>query len=213
MADDRAQFEKAMATWDRLHNAGSYSVPRDIGVTAIVCAYGTDVYAGNPEKVKKWVRDDTRTFRNEALAITDRLNALGRETLTIFDADSGDMTSVLQDPHVSDIHIIGHGNLSSMYIAYGDEGNTYDWQDAQLDADHLKTGLIIQRFCGLARRNLPVPFGSFIAADHRNVIAPVGKVFTPRGLQHPQVWQLQQSSPTRRLTYDYLSSIRQPDEE
>lgn len=86
------------------------------------------------------------------------------------------MVDILSDQAVSDVVLIGHGSLSSVYL---DDGKTYNWHDVALAATHLKKGVIIQRFCSNNLRKLSVPLGTFAASEHSNVIATVDRTFDP----------------------------------
>ena len=206
MASDSRQFERAMAVWEDFHENGYYSDPLEVGRMAILCAYGVDAYdEEDPAVCVKWAKQDAKDFRKEAIALTELANDSGKDTVTVFNPTAHDVREVLRDPTISDIQVIGHGNLSEVFLSKLD--GTYDWRDAQLDATHLKTGKFVQRFCGHIARELPVPLGTFVVSGHQDVIAPVGRYFNPRGLLHPQTEWLRPFSSEPRASYMSVKNL------
>lgn len=196
MSSDAQQFERAIGNWEDLHSQRAYSLPADLGSTAIVCSYFRNISGlseGNAEK-------DVKSFRKEALGLADEMAAYGESTEVILNATEDDMSAVMTDPEFSSVVTIGHGALSFLYVGE----SRYDWIDVSANSDHLKTGMFIQRHCGSFLRMLSVPLGAFAMMDHRNVLAPVGRYFAPRGFDHPHNDRLKHVSSTRRLSYRYI---------
>lgn len=203
MASDKQQFNEAMAAWNSLHESGNYSVPTDVGRVAIICTYSANLCSDESESLAPREERDIKIFRKEAFALAENIETSGQDTVTIFGANANDMNDVLRDPTISDVVLIGHGTLSFIIMPNGND-TQYDWQDVSKAADHLKTGVFVQRHCGLFRRNVSVPLGAFCMADHSNVVAPVGRYFAPKGLLHPHNALLTRVTRESALTYAYI---------
>lgn len=216
MASDRQLFKRARANWEMLRDAGSYSAPPEIGRVAIICSYHTPNvrikhnYSETDRSTQPSVEPnpkEVRTFRKEAFALADKVVEEGREPEVVLNAQPLDIRSVLRDPSISDVITIGHGSLTILEllnIRHPDEAVDYEWTDAAGDANHLKTGYFIQRQCALLTYNLNVPLGMFVVTDARNVIAPVGSEFEPRGLFHPENHKLIPAVDVARPSYRYI---------
>lgn len=165
-------FLDAQSKWDAQHEAGAFSLPPDEGITAIFQAK----YIRECNYKEHW--KEMLAFRKEALAIKRRLENLGRRGLVFSGLRKDELYEVLDDPQFSSLVMIGHGDLMGLR---DDEGGFVDWRHVSKAASHLKLGTVIQRFCGGygGCTQLGVPFGAFAVSDQRNVIAPVGKMFTP----------------------------------
>lgn len=205
MASDRQQFQRAQARWEALHEAGAYSVPDSLGATAILVSYLPNYSPGESE---------IRGFTQEAYALADSERNRGREVEVILDADGDDMTAVLREPSISRVVTIGHGALSYFNIANDPdpakrESIRYSWRDVSKNADHLKTGLFVQRHCGHAAEQLSVPLGSFAMKMQCNVIASVNKFFMPN--KQPRTIidsdSLRMVSTERRFTYKQIKQL------
>jgi hypothetical protein len=189
-------------------------VPPELGRTAILCSFYDKVYDGDPEKAKIRAHRDIKLFRKEALKIADLTIEEGGEVEVVLNAQVEDFEATFKNPWISDVIVIGHGDLSTLWVNNPNDKDKYDWQYVSEDSDHLKTGAFTQRHCGLYRRDLTVPLGTFAMADHRSVIATPGFEFHPRGLWHPDNSYLEQISPLEQLSYDYIkSNYRYPDAE
>jgi hypothetical protein len=205
MSDNKKTYERALGDWFDLHKSGSLSVPANIGATAIFCTYtelmrGSGVGAGSVYRGR-----DIKLFRREALSIADRMRADGGNPEVILDTRYSDIVDVLTDPTFSSIIFIGHGCLSSVYVpTYDKQIGVCDWEYVSKAADHLKTGTFFQRVCGNFGREFNVPLGTFAVTDHRNVVAPVGLQFKPKGLEHPHNDFLEPVTTDRVMTYKYI---------
>ena len=204
MAGDKQNYKKALDKWDHLRHEKFFSVPRDIGRVAIFCSFAVIDIVG--DKSYRRGKKDVKVFYKEALALADRLSALDYATDVILNASSNDFELTLQDPTVSDIITIGHGNISSLLLG-SEDVSSVDWQDISYYSDHLKTGQFVQRQCGNFARNLSVPLGLFCVSDHTNVIAPFGMSFTPYGLDHPDNELLSSVTDSTRLGYHEAKEI------
>lgn len=199
MAGDKQRFNRALEKWDALKANDYLSMPKEIGQVAIFCSYAViDIVH---DKLYKRGKKDVANFRKEAFAIADRLKAQEYCATVILNASLGDFASVLQDPKVSSIITIGHGDLSTLLI--GDDKNLseVDWVDVSNYTDHLKTGQFVQRQCGSFTRDLSVPLGLFSVSNHSDIIAPSGMSFTPYGLDHPDNDFLMPVTDNPRLNY------------
>ena len=184
MASDRHQFRHATQNWEQLHEEDAYSVPCEFGTVAVICSDYADVYDDEVADDRLTNRE-VRNFRREASCIANELSLQGITTELALGATAVDFLQALRDPSISTIFTIGHGSLSLLYLPSPETENEMDWLDVASTVDHLKTGEFIQRHCGHLTRDLPVPLGLFAMTDHFNVVAPVGRYFHPRGLQHP----------------------------
>jgi hypothetical protein len=208
MASDRIQFERALERWEELHNDRAYSVPIDIGKTAIVVSFDETFSSTETEK---------REFTKEAQKLAASEQRHGRDPEVLLDASGSDIKSVLRDPSIANIVTIGHGALSYIYISngthqgfrghVGEANNRYDWRNVSRDADHLKSGYFVQRHCGNAVRKLSVPLGSFAMTAHNSVLASVNTDFNPV-LRPRSIWsQLSPLPSSRRLSYYEVKGV------
>lgn len=203
MASDRQQFERAIDNWENLHDQHAYSMPAELGRTAIICSYyklGHDEESKNSKQNLK----DIKIFRKEAMKYGDMIIENGGEVEVILNAQPQDVAEVVKDPYISHIITIGNGTLSTFFIDQSSVDGQIDWRYIAAKADHLKTGNFIQRHCGAYSRNLSVPLGAFAVYDHRNVYAPVGTGFYARGLNHPHNDYIRPVAGWPRLDYHYI---------
>lgn len=207
MASDKIQFERAQTRWQVLANDQAYSVPRDIGNTAIIVSFYEGFSADIPTELKE--------FADEAKVLATEVQLGGGKAEVVTDATGHDITRILRDPDITDIITIGHGALSYLYVEnglrYNELNNRYDWRDVSHNADHLKTGRFIQRHCGNASRRLSVPLGSFAMQAQNWVIAATNKSFNPTSVYDPGLnWVPTSASPTYKeikTTYSYDSFL------
>jgi len=200
MASDREKYNSSLRKWDQLRNQEFFSVPNDIGKTAIFCSYAIINPIG--ERIYKKGYKDVTSFRKEAFSLADKISAQGNQAEVILNATDEDFGSVLRDESFSDIVTIGHGNLSMLIIGNDEDiDSPIDWHDLSSYTDHLKTGSFVQRQCGNFGRNLSIPLGMFCVSNHCDVIAPIGLAFEPRGLNHPANELLDNVTEQTRLDY------------
>jgi hypothetical protein len=183
MASDREQYNRALKKWDQLKADEYLSTPPHLGCIAIFCSYVVIDSIG--DKPYKKGRRDVKAFRKEAFSLAERFEAHNHRTEVILNAGLTDFDAVLQDPAVSDIVTIGHGDISSVIVSSNDGSTILDWLDVSVAADHLKTGQFIQRQCGNFNRALAIPLGMFSVSRHCDVVAASGIAFKPSGLDHP----------------------------
>ena len=188
MATNRRKLKNAISKWDQLHDAGDFSLPEKLGTTAIICSMlddsKEDQLLGMHSIHKS--RKELKLFRNEALALADRISRMGELAEVVINASANDFKTILRDPTYSSIQVIGHGNLAALFIKGEKDQDYFDWNDVSRETDHLKQGVFTQRTCGNIVRNYSVPLGTFAMSDHSRIIAPVACEFSPRGLDHPQ---------------------------
>jgi len=202
MASDRQQFRLAVEKREAFFAGEYFSVPPEIGYTAIISSFFTDE---EPDTE----RGDTEleSFRSEAYALADRVVATGGTPELAVDASREDINTIIKDPNISSMYIIGNGSLSALILA---ERDYYDWINASDATDHLKLGSFVQRQCGGLRRALNVPLGLFVVSDPINVHAALNEEFYPVSLDDPvndMVLPVLQSWP---VTYEQVKAIRIP---
>jgi hypothetical protein len=178
MASDRKQFERAQERWQALHEAEAYSVPENLGKTAIIVS----LFLGYSSDIES----DTKEFTKEADSLVDAERDIGYTAEVLMGATGSDITAILRDPNYANIVTIGHGALPYLYIENGlrngKPNNRYDWRDVSQNADHLKSGRFVQRHCGNAARNLSVPLGSFAMQQQDSVMAALNSYYQPSQL-------------------------------
>lgn len=165
MASDRQQFRDALTQWDELHSAANFSIPSEIGRTAILLPYNHQKYA-DINTVESY-----DYLARQALGVADViLQQTGKAPEVALDASDIDFKEVLTNPTFTSVVVIGKGTLSS--IEAPTPSGLITWRDVSSAADHLKRGQFYQLFCGGTRKNLNVPMGTFAMADHRSVLTP-----------------------------------------
>ncbi len=178
MASDRRQFERAYLRWQELYTAEQFSVPDDVGITAVMASNFPFNYKRNGDSGIADDESDIAEFQQEARDLCEHLGDFGLPTELFLGATALDLQDVLQDTEVSSIILIGHGSISDIFMQ-GAKGDRFDWRDVSAAASHLKSGYFIQRQCGIFRRHLNVPLGYFAVSDQRRVRAAVGEIFEP----------------------------------
>jgi hypothetical protein len=203
MASDKKQFMAAMRHWRSLKNDGFESIDPSVGKTAVICS--TSTVKSDCPKEEKVLRKDAKILRKEALKVAENRREAGYVADVIFQPTRLDIAQVLQDEMISDIIAIGHGTLTCFFLDLPDD-DIYDWNDASFDADHLKTGYFVQRFCGGISDRIPVPLGMFVVSNFEDVIAPIDTDFNPKGLLHSENQKLQR--PFEKIDPTYLAISR-----
>lgn len=170
MASDRQQFNRAFNKWQELHHSERYSASQSDGVIAV----GYSRFSVQ-DLMSQQVRE-VAGFYDEATILCETAERKGRKARLYDGLTRASMANILLDEEVSDIVLIGHGSLSSIYL---DNIEIYDWQDVSRQTTHLKQGVFIQRFCGNNLRSISIPLGTFSVSKHPHVIAPVDQSFDP----------------------------------
>lgn len=78
---------------------------------------------------------------------------------------------VCENTEVSDITIIGHGNIAFVWTA---DGRNFDWADVARATRAHKLGRFVQRTCGRFERGYSVPLGTFATRSLTSVVAAIG---------------------------------------
>jgi hypothetical protein len=178
MPGNHKLFNRAKAKWELLSKDGHFSVPAEIGKTAIISSFFTD----EPPDTRTGISELT-AFRTEAKEIAARVQTAGGTPELAIDATRDEITSLIQDPEVATMYVIGNGSLSTLML---DEKDYYDWEYAAAATTHLKRGNFVQRQCGGLTRVLNVPLGLFVVSDARNVHAAFNDPeFYPLSLDDP----------------------------
>lgn len=160
------QLEKAESRYATALELGRFSLPIAEGKLAIMHSFGTTIDSVySPEEQKRIFRDEA-----EMVAASD-LASQYADTQVLPVANSLDMDFALMDQEVAGMVLIGHGTIAAFRM---NEGKYYNWQNAERASRELKLGHFVQRTCGRFTVPQPVPLGTFIIADRRKCIAPVG---------------------------------------
>lgn len=199
MPSDRQLFRRAKNKWESLREERSFSLPAELGKTAIISSSFTD----EPPDTETGITE-LEAFRNEALELAKRIQANGGRTELAIDAARSDITDLIQNPEVTTMYMIGNGSLSNLIIA---ERDYYDWFDVSAATTHLKQGNFIQRQCGGVTRIFNVPLGLFVVSDPRNVHATFNAEFYPLSLDDPVNEQIQPVFDTLHVSYDMIKAL------
>lgn len=206
MASDRQRYRAAVAKRELLKNDGFFSVPSEIGRTAIISSLftdeGLDTERGTTE---------LESFRQEAYALADMVSARDGIPELAVDASRGDINRLIKDPDVSDIYVIGNGSLSTLIL---DVRDYYDWLNVSNATDHLKLGKFIQRQCGGLTRQFNPPMGLFAVSHPGDILAALDDAFYPESLSDPVNAKVQSVfTHDWPVTYEEIKAIRLPEVE
>lgn len=204
MAGNRKLYGRAVAKWEGFAKEGNFSVPKEIGKTAII----TSLFTDEPIDTERGVTE-LESFRNEAHALAERVVAQGGRPELAIDASRGDIDQLIKDPEVSDMYVIGNGSLSNLIL---DERDYYDWVNASNATDHLKLGSFIQRQCGGLTRETNVPLGLFVVSSPADLHAALDDAFYPMSLDDPVNDKIQPLFTEWPVTYEDIKAIRLPEE-
>ena len=178
--NDRLQYSVALDKWNALHDAEQYSEDSRYGKLAVLFSQEPGEDTGD---VGIMPVDQIEIFEQEARGIVQCQQQHGRKTRLYTSLNLTTLGDALHDRSISDVVLIGHSDLSAMFVdrQLTNKPNkaTMDWFDVSQLTNHLKLGTVTLRGCGFARRKLSVPFGLFAVSDHRNMLAPVGRYFSP----------------------------------
>ena len=170
----------------RLHllDEQKFSLPSGEGKLAIIVSRVPDYRTKNVSAEQQHKAFLEEAYRLQQQRLSDHQEVMIRPIAVV-----GDMKFDFGDPEVTDIIMIGHGCISSMWA---DGGRYFDWHDAAKATSFLKQGKIEQRMCGnlpskksktnelgiLATEELPhkysVPLGTFAVRELVNVTAATG---------------------------------------
>lgn len=197
MASDRQQFHTALRKWDQLQADAQFSVPDDRGELAILLPYNHAKHAAT-EKVETF-----DYFARQTLRLADHIvKKHGRTPKVALDATEVDFKEMSTDPHISSVIVIGKGTLSS--IEAPTPSGLITWKQLSEGADHLKTGSFHHIACGGVRKNLNVPLGTFLMADHRLVHAAVHTYLPARVRPVKALNKLSPISTQQRMDLTYV---------
>ncbi|MBC7512068.1 hypothetical protein H7142_00190 [Candidatus Saccharibacteria bacterium] len=160
------QLEKAEVRHAAALELGRVSLPIAEGKLAIMHSFGTTINSQySPE-------DQKRIFKQEAeMVAASEFASQYADTQILPVANGMDMDFMLMDREVAGMVLVGHGTIAAFRM---NEGKYYNWQNAERASKELKLGHFVQRTCGQFTVPQPVPLGTFVVADRRNCIAPVG---------------------------------------
>lgn len=161
-------LEKAVIQHDRRLSEGKLSLPSEIGKLVIVVSGAVDNNrsALSPDQQRN-------AFNNEADELASNRKNLHADVIVKRKATELELGFDLSDKEVSDIILIGHGNIGDFWLA---NGGHFGWRQVANYARNLKQGKIEQRICGNFPRKDSVPLATFGVSDQRRLIAPLGHV-------------------------------------
>ena len=199
MANDREQYPKALRKWDGLLADEALSVPSEYGSLAIMLAYD------HKRDENPLTTDTFAHFASEAYALADDAQLRGKTVKVAINAQREDFRQVLQDPSISDIIVIGNGCLSAVNVPAPEK--RIGWQHVGHMTDHLKTGLFVQRVCGILPRVLNVPMGLMAVSSHTQVHAPVNRSIEPTSIHHNSNRLIKPVADEHRLSYEAIMNL------
>jgi hypothetical protein len=199
MASNRQLFRRARTKWETLRDEGKFSLPAELGKTAIISSFFTD----EPPDTETGITE-LEAFRSEAYELAKRIQSNGGKTELAVDATRGDVTDLIQDVDVASVYMIGNGSLSNIIIA---ERDYYDWLNVSDATTHLKQGNFVQRQCGGLTRVFNVPLGLFAVSDYRNVHAAFDAEFYPLSLDDPVNEEIQPIFDTTDVQYETIRAL------
>jgi len=165
------KIESAEQKRQELLRKGKLSLPSDEGkLVIVVSGRAANADAHSPQKIK--AQHDARLV--EARQLADERRPLHKDVVIRERAVPADLRFDFADRTVSDIVMIGHGTLNSIWA---DDGGYFTWQDVAHRTDYLKQGVFEQRTCGHLpmEMGLCVPLGTFAVADALDVRAALGE--------------------------------------
>lgn len=143
------------------------SLPSHLGKLVITVSNAPDHKGGlTPEEQRK-------AFMEEAEQIAEKRSGQHSEVVIKRKTVARELSMDIADQEVSDLVLIGHGNIGDMWT---DEGGHFGAFDVAKSTRHLKQGSIEQRICGHFPLRTSVPLGTFALRDQRKLIAPLGEV-------------------------------------
>ncbi len=189
MASDQQQYNRMQVRYEALHAEHAYSVAPDVGRLAIVTMYPDNVQIRRPE-------DSLSSIDFEARRLQAAQEALGKTTIYAARATVGDFWEILGDRNISDITLIGLGQLGKISLRTWERGSTdpqkpavpqptLNYFDAishdgrQPSITHLKQGSFHQRTSGLMPATLNVPFAWGFMADRSKIWGSPQRAFYP----------------------------------
>jgi hypothetical protein len=190
MASDHQQYDRMTAHYDMLRADNALSVAPDVGRLAIVTMYPEDIEARRPE-------DSFRAIDSEARRLQNMQEAAGKATIYAPRASVGNFREILDDRTISDITLIGLGQLSKVQLApwcreaddptrpsepqpvlsYFDAIST-DGRHPTIT--HLKQGSFHQRTSGQMPAPINIPFAWGFMADRSKIWGSPQQAFYPK---------------------------------
>lgn len=105
-------------------------------------------------------REQHRAFLKEAYILKEIKASQHQEAVVRPKAVITDIKLDFADPEVTDITLIGHGCISSVWT---EGGKNFDWRSASKATGYLKQGKIEQRMCGnLPANKVKLDSGEFV---------------------------------------------------
>jgi hypothetical protein len=190
MASDRQQYNRMLAHYDTLQADNALSVAPEVGKLAIVTMYPEDFEARRPE-------DSFRAIDAEARRLQATQEAEGKTTIYAPRATVNDFWEILDERSISDITLIGLGQLGKVQLA--------PWQRETVDPTNptkpqpvlnyfdaissdgrqptitnLKQGSFHQRTSGQMPAPINIPFAWGFMADRSKIWGSPQRGFYPK---------------------------------
>lgn len=176
---------------------GMFSAPVEQGKLAVVHSLGVTQDSDYTADQQKAI------FKAEAEVVAEHRFASQYKTTEVYPvATSYDMNLILEDDEVAGMILIGHGTIAALRLV---DDNYYNWRNAERATRELKLGHFIQRTCGHFAVPQSVPLGTYVAADRRKLIAPVGIKIDDK---HPDESVFTQVYDTEQVTADDVLALR-----
>lgn len=156
------QLAKAVEQRDRLIDKERLSLPSGEGILSIIVSKSPSF------KTNLTADEQYSAFMDEAEDLKE-LNEYAHQEVRIRQrAIPTDIKMEFADPEVTDIMMIGHGSIGTLWV---DDGGKLGWRDIAKSAKYLKQGTIEQRMCGNFPLEFNVPLATFAAASLDKIFA------------------------------------------
>lgn len=191
-----SQIIRAAERRECLLEAGRLSLESGLGQLVIIVSQAPSYKAITQYTPKQqW-----RHFMNEAERLAQERTDDHQDVLIRPKAVIGDMKLDFANPEVTDLILIGHGSIDSLWV---DGSNKYfSWHQAAKTTTDLKQGKIEQRMCGNFPLGYNVALGTFAVSRLTNVIAAPGTIvpdFNPSDELFQPVYGSDELDPTEQI--------------
>lgn len=210
MANDSIQYERALGVWHELQQRQEFSVPVEVGTTAILFTQAVhDSRSFSGEDVVLVLEQEQQLYRDEAYIIANTLAAEGQKVEIVDSPTKTDFIDIIEDPQVVNVITIGSGSLQSLILDIDDDNmlHSVTWRDIAKSMDHLKLGYFEQRQCGhIMPKCAAIPLGVLAMSSFSKVYAAAGKFFTP-AFAYGDNESIVQITPKPFLTYKEIQDL------
>lgn len=181
---------KAITKRDALLADGAFSLPKHVGVLAILHSVAVPesvvvrraMFSNRTLSSAQIVEKAKKTRDYEVLSMKEEAERLAQiykpdyKRIEIIHATRRSIAEVLQDETVASIILSGHGSINHIYVQKEEDGEVevFDWKDTYKSVTHLKSGFVKQRTCGdFSRQEGNVPLGLFSIKLLSNLHLPI----------------------------------------